>query len=147
MITHKGWVVLAVSLLLVLLASPKQTDSSITQPPAGIPSKPIHQQITKKEPQKDSLSIWIDKLATKEKCPVKGIIDSNHKMSYGCLCFQKETFIRQSRLYLMPHATNEEILSRIGSCQFQKKLAYEMISHDKAKIYHWKLSVKKIGEP
>jgi len=129
-------IVLAAIIFLVFLMIPKRISGSTIRP---VRSTQVHIV------QEDSLQLWIDKLAKAERCPAKGIIDSNHKMSYGCLCFQKETFIRQTRLYLMPHATNEEILSKIGNCQFQKKLAYEMIKARPSNTKHWYLSVKKIG--
>lgn len=95
---------------------------------------------------------WIDKLEWYESQNNEDIIiiDTNGKKSFGCLQFQKETFIRQVKKYnILPKAEEQEIMNLILDCKLQKKLAFEMIKHNPDNWKHWRTSVvkKKLGKP
>lgn len=94
--------------------------------------------------QKDTLDTWLDKLETYENCPVEGMIDTNHKKSYGCLCFQENTFRVYTKLYnFLPEAEDQELMNMIGDCPFQKSLAKKMIQDNYLNYPHWITSVKR----
>ena len=101
------------------------------------------------EPIKDELDVWLDKLETYENCPVEGIVDTNHKLSYGCLCFQFSTFKSFVKQYnFLPEAEEREYLNMIGDCDFQKILAKQMLQSDYNNWKHWWTSVRRgLGLP
>lgn len=89
------------------------------------------------------LNRWIDKLGTYENCGEK-ILDSNHRYSYGILCFQEATFKGYVKKYnLLPEAEDNEIMNFISDDEFQKKLARTMIREDCKNLNHWFTSVFK----
>ena len=94
------------------------------------------------EPIKDKLDTWLDKLETYENCPVEGIVDTNHKLSYGCLCFQFFSFKTYVRKYnLFPYTEDNELFNLIGECKLQKKLSRLMILDNYNNWKHWWTSV------
>jgi hypothetical protein len=97
--------------------------------------------------QKDALQLWLDKLEKYEckDCPVGfSRIDSNGLRSYGCLQFQKETFlINLKKFYpeIYSHLEGDEWQNFIYSCEFQKELAYKMIQNNYYNWQHWKYTI------
>lgn len=95
------------------------------------------------QPTIDPLKAWIDVLETKEldkRFPRDYCrIDSNGRLSCGCLQFQFRTFREQAEKY--------HIDGDWKACDIQKKLAYDMLSNDLENAWHWATSVKKIGLP
>jgi hypothetical protein len=99
---------------------------------------------------KDELDLWIEKLAQHENCPATGIIDTNHQVSWGILCFQYPTFKRYIRKYnLLPEVEDEELYNWIADSKLQKKLTKIMISDNYNNWRHWYNSVitRKLGKP
>ena len=102
----------------------------------------------------DNLAQWIDKLEEYEckDCPIGfSRIDSNGLRSYGCLQFQKDTFLLNLKKYYPETYNNiqgNEWQNLIYDCDFQKQLAYKMIKDNPENIWHWALSVKRgLGKP
>jgi len=74
------------------------------------------------------------------------IVDTNGWYSYSCLQFQFPTFKQYVRRYgLLPDATDEELMNMIGDCEFQKELAYRMISEDSGNWSHWVRCSERLG--
>ena len=116
--------------------------SNLTDNPKAINIEPA----IRIEQPKDELDIWLDKLSKMENCPAEGILDTNKKMSYGCLCYQKTTFFVYTKLYnLLPEAEDQEYMNMIGDCDFQKVLARKMIEDNYNSWTHWWISVVKRG--
>jgi len=71
--------------------------------------------------------------------------------SYGCLQFQKETFLTNLKKFYQSTYDNlegEEWQNLIYDCNFQKELAYKMIEEDSNQWIHWKVSVNRgLGKP
>lgn len=87
------------------------------------------------------LAEWINKLSFAESTNRENIVivDSNGKNSYGCLQFQKATFVAYSKKH--------KIKGDIMSCKTQKELAMSMIKENHNNWRHWFNSTKKIGKP
>jgi len=104
---------------------------------ADAPKPDIQQQT------KDPIMEWINKLEQielpnrypRDYC----IVDSNGRLSCGCLQFQLRTFTEFSEKY--------QVKEQWKSCDAQKEVAYKMISDDLENAWHWATSVKKIGLP
>jgi hypothetical protein len=74
------------------------------------------------------------------------ILDTNGWYSHGCLQFQFPTFKQYCKRYgILPGATDEELLAKIGDCSIQKDLAYRIISESPDNWAHWAVCSKKIG--
>jgi len=109
---------------------------------------PVENKVEVFEFQKDELDLWLDELAKKENCPIEGIIDRNHKMSFGKFCFQFDTFKIYVRKYnLLPNTEDQELYNWISDNEFQRKLARMMLEEDINNWKHWQLSTLKIGKP
>jgi len=100
------------------------------------------------------LENWLNELEKYEcnDCPVDyKRIDNNGLYSYGCLQFQKNTFmINLKKFYPETYKSIEkdEWQNLVYDCQFQKDLAYRMIYHDSTEWHHWTVSVKRgLGMP
>ena len=96
-------------------------------------------------PKKDDLTLWIDELENYEcRDCAYGYrrLDSNGYYSYGCLQFQKPTFLQEIIHHeFAPGASAAELDTMIHDCNIQKQLAREMIKNDKNAYLHWKTSV------
>ncbi|MGC8944484.1 MAG: hypothetical protein ACP5J8_02390 [Minisyncoccia bacterium] len=97
----------------------------------------------------DNLINWLDELEKYEchNCPIDfHRKDSNGLFSYGCLQFQKETFLINLKKYY-PETYNSiegnEWLNLIYDCNFQKELAYKMIKDNPDNIWHWATSIRR----
>jgi hypothetical protein len=89
---------------------------------------------------------WVNLVSTKENCPPEGIMDCNNKKSYGCMCFQYETFKTQvKRFNLLPLAEDNELYNMIGDCDFTKLLARKMLMDDRLAYRNWLNVSKQIG--
>ena len=105
------------------------------------------------QPVKDSLDLYIDKLADEYECvdcPSNfRHLDKNNRYSYSCLQFQEATFIAKVKDYnLLPSAEEHEIFNLIYDCNFQKKLARLMFENEKYAWMHWRTSVERgLGYP
>lgn len=101
-------------------------------------------------PGKDRLERWIDALSQAESSGRSyiTIVDSNGKLSRGCLQFQDDTLIRFGRKFgLWPAAEDSEMPNFAYDCSEAKKLARLMIEDNPRNATHWKNSLKKIGMP
>lgn len=91
---------------------------------------------------------WINILVQQEssgRTNIK-ILDNNHKYSYGCLQFQKQTFVGYAKsLNMLPETEDNEIENFIYDCEYAKLLAEKMIENNYDNWKHWKNSVDKIG--
>ena|ERR1043165_4183830 len=87
------------------------------------------------------LDLWIEKLAFQESSGREDIqiIDSNGKWSRGCLQFQDETWKRYSKKF--------GLTANVLDCIAQKRLAREILLHEKNGWRNWKTSVARIGLP
>jgi hypothetical protein len=87
-----------------------------------------------------SLDLWIEKLAYLESRGREDvqIIDSNGKWSRGCLQFQDETWKRYTRKY--------GIEATILDCNAQKRLAKEILLHEREGWRNWFTSVSSKGK-
>ena len=101
--------------------------------------------------QPDALDRWLDLLVPKENCITPGpciVLDTNFQYSFGCLQFQRATFVEQVRKYrFLPHAEDAELMNMIQDCDFQRTLARTMIQGDYSNWSRWKTSIRKIGMP
>jgi|GEM_PF-5314088 len=112
---------------------------------SGVPDTP-KPEYSPKQPSKDALHLWLDKLETYEKCPPEGIIDNNNKRSYSCLCFQMETFQRYFiKYYGKTDIEKNEWLNLISDCELQKEIAYKMIKESWNNWKHWSWSIVNRG--
>lgn len=93
---------------------------------------------------------WINILVQQEssgRTNIK-ILDNNHKYSYGCLQFQKQTFVGYAKsLNMLPETEDNEIENFIYDCEYAKLLVEKMIENNYDNWKHWKNSVDKIGMP
>jgi hypothetical protein len=109
---------------------------------------PVDNKVETVEIQKDSLDLWLDKLAF---CESGGsttieIIDSNKQFSRGAFMFQDNTFIPAvKKLNLLPEAEDKEILNFVYDYEFAKKVARILIKN--GEDWRWKNCVRKIGKP
>lgn len=95
------------------------------------------------DPKKEALTAWIEKLAKGEGCPVEGLIDSNHKLSYGDLCFQEATFKGFVKKYnMLPDAEDNEYMNLIGDGKFQRELTYKILTDKYENWRHWECTVQ-----
>ncbi len=97
-----------------------------------------------------ALDAWIDDLVQAEsegKTHIK-ILDVNGYYSYGCLQFQKWTFIHYGLQY---NVLTEDDLPNVGKliydCNLQKQLAKLMITDHYRNWRQWYNSTKKLGLP
>lgn len=98
----------------------------------------------------DGLDTWLDELRNYENCPVEGIVDINRNLSFGCLCFQENTFKGYVKQFnLLPQSEDVELMNWISDCDFQKILAKKMIQDKYENWSHWRTSVieRKLGLP
>lgn len=103
----------------------------------------------KQDTYKDPLDQWIDLLVQKESEGVSDItiLDSNGKLSRGCLQFQDETTIEQARKYhLWESAEDLELINFVYDCVDARLLARTMLRNNPRSWTHWKASVLKIGQ-
>jgi len=90
---------------------------------------------------------WINELELYEcrNCPVDyKRIDNNGYYSYGCLQFQKGTFLENLKKFypeIYANLEDEEWKDFVYDCDFQKELAYKMIEDDYNKWKCWKVSI------
>jgi hypothetical protein len=138
--THKITIYTALSLIAIAivctLARSKGVEITIIPPQ---PEKAL-------KTQNMSILKWVDQLETYESGGNENIVivDTNGRKSYGCLQFQKRTFVEQVKKYnLLPQAEDIEIPNMIMDCDFQKRLAYEMILDNNKNYRHWATSVKR----
>ena len=95
------------------------------------------------------ISKWIDNLEEYEckNCPVGySRIDSNNKISYGCLQFQMATFKQFFTRYFPDVAENmneSDWENQIHDCFMQKKVAYKMLEEDTDRWTHWRTSTER----
>ena len=109
---------------------------------------PVENKVEKTEIQKDSLDLWLDKLAFCESggSTTIDIIDSNKQLSRGPFMFQDNTFIPAvKKLNLLPEAEDKEILNFVYDYKFTKKVARILIEN--GEDWRWKNCVRKIGNP
>lgn len=96
------------------------------------------------------LDQWIEELVMLEsrgKTNLK-ILDTNKKHSFGCLQFQKATFVEYGLKYKFFDSADDAV-EKIYDCEFQKRLAKRMIEDDARNWRHWytSVAVKKLGPP
>jgi len=122
-----------------------------TEPDAiSVSCQPSNIIPNEKQTEQDSLREWIDKLEKYENCPPEGIVDKNGYMSRGGLCFQMTTFKFYTQKYYPESKEweNEDWLNNIMDTEFQKELAYKMISENKKEVWHWRTSIERgLGIP
>lgn len=83
------------------------------------------------------MNAWLDRLEVDEsgRNPLRVVLDSNNKYSYGCLQYQMETFISMSKKYGLP--------GEMMDCNLQRKITKAMIKDDYKNWRHWYNSVTK----
>lgn len=94
--------------------------------------------------------VWVHRMIQAESNNRSEIVvfDSNHRISYGCAQFQRETFEEQVRRHnLLPDAEPKEYLNFIRDCTFQRHLSQTMIDHNPENYRHWLNTSKKINRP
>lgn len=116
----------------------------------SIEEKEIEQE--KRIPKKMTLEKWIDQLILFESGGNEEIeiIDSNGKISAGCLQFQLDTFNTQIRKYgLYPFTEDNELANLWKDCTIQKELTRIMLRDNLRNCTHWYTSVyvRGLGEP
>lgn len=99
----------------------------------------------------DKLDAWLNGLIQKEssgRTNIK-ILDVNNRYSYGCLQFQKPTFIAYGRKYGFVSGEEANLESLLMSCSLQKAIARKMILDDASNWRHWytSVAVKNLGLP
>ncbi|MDO8515708.1 MAG: hypothetical protein Q7S28_00460 [bacterium] len=96
------------------------------------------------------LDAWIEKLVLQESGGKENIkiVDKNGYHSYGCLQFQKGTFIAYGTRYGLI-TEDDDINTLIYDCELQKLLAKLMIQDNYGNWRHWYTSsmTKKVGKP
>lgn len=102
-------------------------------------------------PLDESLEAWLDKLVTYENCPIKGIVDTNGKKSYGAFCYQEGTYLHFVKKYnLMPYAEEGELLNNLSDYSTQRKLTRLIVTNEPNGYKHWLTSTvirKGLGLP
>lgn len=97
------------------------------------------------EASTSSIEIWVRGLVRYEceGCPPNyRRVDTNGYYSYGCLQFQRRTFITEAKRFdLLPDAEEAELMNHIYSCDFQQLLAKKMIERNYGDWRHWFYSV------
>lgn len=74
------------------------------------------------------------------------IVDTNGWYSHSCLQFQFPTFEQYVKRYnMLPDAEYEDLVNMIGDCEFQKELAYKMISESPDNWAHWEVCSRRLG--
>ncbi|MEK7608179.1 MAG: hypothetical protein AAB495_01225 [Patescibacteria group bacterium] len=96
------------------------------------------------------LDRWIERLILLESEGRTNItiLDVNNKHSFGCLQFQKATFVSYGKRYGLL-GSSDDVMKKIYDCELQKKLAKRMIEESHRNWRHWYTSVqvKKLGPP
>ena len=98
----------------------------------------------------DELTLWIDRLIQIESGGRENIkiLDVNGKYSYGCLQFQRATFVGYSKQYgFFGNLKEVDWDKEIMNCRTQKTLLRNMLADDYKNYDHWRNSVKKLGKP
>jgi hypothetical protein len=92
---------------------------------------------------------WVNGLVEyecKDCPPLYKRLDDNGKYSYGCLQYQKDTFISDVKNYkLLPYTEDQEIMNFIYDCEFQKDLASVTILDNPKNAVRWRTSVEDRG--
>jgi len=99
--------------------------------------------------KQNPLQTWLNELEKYEcnNCPIDyKRIDNNGFYSYGCLQFQKQTFLENLKKFYpetYKSIEKEEWQNLIWDCQFQKKLAYKMLEANSGAWRNWARSVSR----
>ena len=106
------------------------------------------------EQNKDSLDLWIESLSgvelpdylPRDTC----VVDTNGKLSCGCLQYQYETFSSWAlkpkfRNQLSPNAEDSDILNLYKDCDYQKQLTRVVLLDNPKEWRNWYTSVIKKG--
>ncbi len=96
--------------------------------------------ISKAQRYEQDITTWLDKLqkAESESNPMMVILDSNNRYSYGCLQYQMDTWIGDSRTY--------HIRGEMMDCSKQRQLARLTVENEpKDGWRRWYNSVAKRG--
>jgi hypothetical protein len=99
---------------------------------------PIHAVVKEQD-----FDVWLNNLEKAESCPKIGIVDVNGYRSYGSLCFQRATYLKEVKHFkLFPNATStKQLLVNLADKPTQYKLAKYMISEDYNAWRNWQNSV------
>ena len=98
--------------------------------------------LTKQQAYQYQLEDWIDKIQYQESRgnPMMVILDTNNKYSYGCMQYQMDTWIGDSRKY--------GVKGEMMDCKAQRKLAMLTIQNEPKNGWRrWYNSTKKVGLP
>lgn len=94
--------------------------------------------VVKQEP--DALTVWLDDLAWYESTGDDGakVLDTNGRYSYGCLQFQMATFVSEAKKFGIDIG---DASVSVMDCSLQKRIARQMLEHEKGAWRNWYTSI------
>ncbi len=97
-------------------------------------------------PVRSMLSLYIEELIVRESQgdARKKILDANGEFSYGCLQFQKPTFLQTGKRYGFIPQDMTKVEPTIYDCALQKKLATKLLKDHPSYWVLWENSARKI---